>query len=119
MVWTASRSGAGRLARLHGRSCSPAWAWPSHVISRSATSTPGAPELRSDSRYNRDVAYVNAAGARASSDVLAVMVQTADGRCSQYDTLNKIDALEWQLRQLDGVESTNMLALSNGVCSRA
>jgi predicted RND superfamily exporter protein len=73
---------------------------------------PGAPELRADSRYNRDVAYVNAAYG-ASSDVLAVMVQTADGRCSQYDTLNKADALEWQLRQLDGVESTNTLALLN------
>jgi predicted RND superfamily exporter protein len=73
---------------------------------------PGAPELRAESRYNRDVAFVNAAYG-ASSDVLAVMVKTPDGRCSQYDTLNKIDALEWQLRQLDGVESTSTLALLN------
>jgi hypothetical protein len=29
------------------------------------------------------------------------MVKTPDGQCSQYDTLNKIDALEWQLRQID------------------
>jgi uncharacterized protein len=73
---------------------------------------PGAPELRADSRYNRDVAFVNAAYG-ASSDVLAVMVKTPDGQCSQYATLNRIDALEWQLRQLDGVESTNSLALLN------
>lgn len=73
---------------------------------------PGAPELRPDSRYNRDVAALNA-GYGAASDVLAVMVKTADGQCSQYATLNKIDALEWQLRQLDGVESTNSLALLN------
>ena len=73
---------------------------------------PGAPELRADSRYNRDVAFVNAAYG-ASSDVLAVMVKTPDGQCSQYATLNKIDALEWQLRQLDGVESTNSLSLLN------
>jgi predicted RND superfamily exporter protein len=73
---------------------------------------PGAPELRAASRYNRDVAFVNAAYG-ASSDVLAVMVKTPEGRCSQYDTLNKVDALEWQLRQLDGVESTNSLALLN------
>jgi len=71
---------------------------------------PGAPELRADSRYNRDVAFVNAAYG-ASSDVLAVMVETPEGYCAQYDTLNKLDALEWQLRQLDGVESTNSLAL--------
>jgi predicted RND superfamily exporter protein len=73
---------------------------------------PGAPELRADSRYNRDVAFVNGAYG-ASSDVLAVMVKTPDGQCSQYATLNKIDALEWQLRQLDGVESTNSLSLLN------
>ena len=73
---------------------------------------PGAPELRAESRYNRDVAFMNQAYG-ASSDVLAVMVKTPDGQCSQYDTLNKIDALEWQLRQIDGVESTNTLALLN------
>ena len=72
----------------------------------------GAPELRSDSRYNRDVAFANAAYG-ASSDVLAVMVKTPEGQCSKYETLNKVDALEWQLRQLDGVESTNTLALLN------
>lgn len=73
---------------------------------------PGAPELRADSRYNRDVAFMNKAYG-AASDVLAVMVKTPDGQCAYYDTLNKIDALEWQLRQLDGVESTNTLSLLN------
>lgn len=73
---------------------------------------PGAPELRADSRYNRDVAFMNQAYG-ASSDVLAVMIKTPEGACSQYATLNKIDALEWQLRQLDGVEETNSLALLN------
>ncbi|WP_373987173.1 RND family transporter [Duganella sp. BuS-21] len=73
---------------------------------------PGAPELRADSRYNRDVAALSAAYG-AASDVLAIMVKTPDGQCSQYDTLNKIDALEWQLRQVDGVESTNSLSLLN------
>ncbi|MEG0223118.1 MAG: MMPL family transporter [Comamonas sp.] len=73
---------------------------------------PGAPELREGSRYNRDVAYLNAAYG-ASSDMLAVMVRTPPGQCANYETLNKVDALEWQLRQLDGVESTNTLALLN------
>jgi uncharacterized protein len=73
---------------------------------------PGAPELRADSRYNRDVAFVNAAYG-ASSDVLAVLVKTPVGQCSQVDTVLKVDELEWQLRQLDGVESTNTLALLN------
>ena len=73
---------------------------------------PGAPELRASSRYNRDVAFINTAYG-ASSDVLAVMVKTPDGQCSQYATLNKVDALEWQLRQLEGVETTSTLALLN------
>ncbi|PXW97529.1 hypothetical protein C7444_104131 [Sphaerotilus hippei] len=73
---------------------------------------PGAPELRADSRYNRDVAFMNAAYG-AGSDVLAVMVKTPDGQCSQLSTLNRIDALEWQLRQLPGVDSTQSLALLN------
>jgi len=73
---------------------------------------PGAPELRPTSRYNLDVAFINGAYG-ASSDVLAVLVKTPEGQCSKYDTLNRIDALEWELRQLDGVETTNTLALLN------
>jgi len=73
---------------------------------------PGAPELRPKSRYNLDVAFINGAYG-ASSDVLAVLVKTPEGQCSKYDTLNRIDALEWELRQLDGVETTNTLALLN------
>ncbi|CAN7427903.1 MULTISPECIES: RND family transporter [Acidovorax] len=73
---------------------------------------PGAPELRADSRYNRDVGFMNAAYG-AGSDVLAVMVKTPEGQCSHFDALNKVDALEWELRQINGVESTNSLSLLN------
>jgi predicted RND superfamily exporter protein len=71
---------------------------------------PGAPELRADSRYNRDIAYVTE-NYGASSDVLAVMVKTPDQNCANYDTLMRLDALEWQLRQMPGVDSTNSLPL--------
>jgi predicted RND superfamily exporter protein len=78
---------------------------------------PGAAELRADSRYNRDIAFINGAYG-AASDVLAVMVNTPDGRCTQLDTIQAIDRLEWELRQIDGVESTNTLALlTRGVTS--
>ncbi|APX75600.1 Predicted exporter [Achromobacter insolitus] len=73
---------------------------------------PGAPELRADSRYNRDVKFTNAAYG-SSSDVLAVMVRTPSGQCTRFETVQKVDELEWQLRQLEGVESTNTLALLN------
>ncbi len=73
---------------------------------------PGAPELRPDSRYNRDVGFMNAHYG-ASSDLFAVMVRTPDGDCSRYDTLMRVDALEWGLRQLEGVDSVSTLALLN------
>ncbi len=71
---------------------------------------PGAPELRADSRYNRDNAYMTAHYG-ASSDAFTVMVKTPDGECSSYDTLKRLDALEWRMRALPGVEDTNSLAL--------
>jgi uncharacterized protein len=73
---------------------------------------PGAPELRPNSRYNLDNAFV-VKNYGASSDVLAVMVETPTGTCNNYNTLMKVDALEWTLRQTEGVESTDSLALWN------
>jgi uncharacterized protein len=70
---------------------------------------PGAPELRQDSRYNRDNAYVSANYA-ASSDIFVVMVKTPEYQCGQHEVLRLADALEWELQQLPGVESTNSLA---------
>jgi predicted RND superfamily exporter protein len=72
----------------------------------------GAPELRKDSRYNRDSAFLTRHYG-ASTDVFAVMVKTRAGGCASYDTLKRVDDLEWQLRGLPGVDSTNSLALLN------
>ncbi|MES2262549.1 MAG: MMPL family transporter [Pseudomonadota bacterium] len=69
----------------------------------------GAPELRANSRYNRDNDFIINNYA-ASSDVLVTMVRTRPGQCSAYETLLKVDELEWRLRQLPGVEGTNSLA---------
>jgi uncharacterized protein len=69
----------------------------------------GAPELRADSRYNRDAAFMSA-NYGASSDVFVVIVKTPPGRCAGYEAQSRLDALEWQLRQLPGVESTNSLS---------
>jgi len=69
----------------------------------------GAAELRQDSRYNRDSAFMNA-NYSASSDIFVAMVKTAPGECSAYSTLQKVDVLEWELQQLEGVSATNSLA---------
>lgn len=70
---------------------------------------PGAPELRPDSRYNRDNAYITAHYA-LSSDVFAVIVKTAKEGCLQYPTLVEADRLAWSLQQVPGVQTTVSLA---------
>ncbi|MCX7171896.1 MAG: MMPL family transporter, partial [Proteobacteria bacterium] len=70
---------------------------------------PGAPELRPDSRYNRDNAFM-VTNYAASSDTYVIMVKVPEYHCAHYNTLVEADALEWQLQQLPGVESTNSLA---------
>jgi predicted RND superfamily exporter protein len=70
---------------------------------------PGAPELRADSRYNRDAQFM-AQNYAASSDILVVMVATPEDQCTRYGTLAKVDRLAWRLEQLPGVESTNSMA---------
>ena len=69
----------------------------------------GAPELRPDSRYNLDNAFMTANYA-TSSDVYVVMVKTEQYACAHYDTLMAVDALEQELRQLSGVVTTSSLA---------
>lgn len=66
---------------------------------------PGAPELRPDSRYNRDNAYITSHYA-LSSDQFAVIVKTAKEGCLKYETLVEADRLAWELRQLPGVQTT-------------
>jgi len=69
----------------------------------------GAPELRPDSRYNRDNAFITS-NYGISSDVFAVMVKTPADGCRSYETLTEIDRLAWTLRQQPGVQRTTSLA---------
>ncbi|SDI14016.1 efflux RND transporter permease subunit [Pseudomonas panipatensis] len=68
----------------------------------------GAPELRADSRYNRDNAYITANYA-LSSDLFAVMIKTAPEGCLNYRTLVLADRLAWSLQQHPGVQATASL----------
>jgi predicted RND superfamily exporter protein len=73
---------------------------------------PGAPELRADSRYNRDNAYITANYA-LSSDQFAVIVRTDVEGCLKYQTLVETDRLAWTLKQVPGVQTT--IALPDAV----
>ncbi|MEJ5989896.1 MMPL family transporter [Ramlibacter sp. PS3R-8] len=72
----------------------------------------GAPELRADSRYNKDSTYTTAHYS-LSSDTFAVIVKTPKEGCLQYQTLVEADRLAWSLQQVPGVQAT--VALTNAV----
>jgi predicted RND superfamily exporter protein len=64
----------------------------------------GAPELRENSRYNLDNAYlVDHYG--TTSDLFVIMVECYAGN-EDYETLVAVERLQWKLDQLEGVQST-------------
>ncbi|MCL5042156.1 MAG: MMPL family transporter [Gammaproteobacteria bacterium] len=70
---------------------------------------PGAPELRPDSRYNLDNAFITS-NYGLSSDQFAVIMKTDVDGCRFYGPLQTMDQLAWQLRQTEGVQTTSSLA---------
>lgn len=69
----------------------------------------GAPELRPDSRYNLDNAYVTN-NYSTSTDVFVVMVETETDGCIKYNTLAAVDLFQWTIEQVPGVQSSVSLA---------
>jgi predicted RND superfamily exporter protein len=116
------QASAHRMARLLSRFAEPKFARVAAVLSllllaaawgmsrdlKIGDLDPGAPELRADSRYNKDSAYLGAHYA-ASPDVFVVMVQTAPGECGSYPVAAKVDRFQWEMENVDGVESTMSL----------
>jgi uncharacterized protein len=70
---------------------------------------PGAPELRQDSQYNRDNAFITNTF-KTSSDIFIALVDTPPVGCVDYNTLAAMNGLQWKLQQLPVVESTESLA---------
>ncbi|HLX24317.1 MAG TPA: efflux RND transporter permease subunit [Usitatibacter sp.] len=70
----------------------------------------GVPELRADSRYNRDVDTITRSFA-IGVDVLQVIAQGgAPAACTSYEMLDAVDRFEFLMRQTDGVQSAVGLA---------
>jgi uncharacterized protein len=70
---------------------------------------PGAPELRADSRYNRDNAYITSHYG-LSTDQFAVIARTPPGGVNDFRTLVEMDNLEQMLRDLPGVQTTTSIS---------
>jgi uncharacterized protein len=68
----------------------------------------GAPELRADSRYNKDVAFM-VENYSVSTDVFAIIIKTQPDGCIDHEGLSLANELEWRLRQVEGVEDVRGL----------
>ncbi|MFA7270356.1 MAG: MMPL family transporter [Sterolibacterium sp.] len=66
---------------------------------------PGAPELRPDSIYNQDNAFITG-HYQLSSDQFAIIVTTPLNGLLSFETLLEMDRLEQELRELPGVQTT-------------
>ena len=66
----------------------------------------GIPELRDDSRYNKDNAVI-VAKFSIGVDVISVIVQThgVKGACTTYDIMDTVDRFELYMRNVYGVQS--------------
>lgn len=69
----------------------------------------GAPELRANSRYNQDMAFITEHFG-LSSDQFAVIVKTDAEGCRSFENLLEMRRLGWELSQVRGVQTTQSLA---------
>lgn len=86
-----------------------AWAyWKSGDV-RIGDTQAGVPELRPDSRYNRDTQVITSKFS-IGVDVLSVLVESVPNGCVDYDVVTLMDQFEGHIRQLPGVQSVLSLA---------
>ncbi len=64
----------------------------------------GVPELRQNSRYNRDTRVVTSKFS-IGVDILSVLVETGPNGCIDYDVVSLMDEFEGAVRQVPGVQS--------------
>ncbi len=69
----------------------------------------GVPELRPDSRNNRDAAFFQA-NYTVSVDVLEVFAEGPANSCLDYNAMRRIDDLDYRLQGVPGVRSTIFMA---------
>ena len=72
----------------------------------------GAPELRSDSQYNKDIQYYVDHFSQ-SVDVYVALVRSDADQCNSPANLNLLEDLQWRFEQLESVQNT--FSLANGV----
>ncbi len=65
----------------------------------------GVPELRQDSRYNRDTAMITDKFS-IGLDIITTIVETVPDGCTEHDVMATIDRFAWTMANVPGVQST-------------
>ncbi|MFT4531843.1 MAG: putative RND superfamily exporter protein, partial [Thalassolituus oleivorans] len=78
----------------------------------------GAPELRADSRYNLDNAFM-VSNYSTSADVFVVMVETAREHCNSFKVMDAVDRFMWYIDNVEGVQSTTSLVTVSKLVTKA
>lgn len=70
----------------------------------------GVPELRPDSRYNRDSDVITQKFS-IGVDILTVIVETEEPACTSHRLMTSIDDFAWHMRNVDGVHDVMTLPI--------
>ena len=70
----------------------------------------GVPELRADSRYNRDSNIITSKFS-IGVDILTVIVETKEPACTSHELMTAIDTFAWKMRNIDGVQEVMTLPI--------
>jgi uncharacterized protein len=70
----------------------------------------GVPELRADSRYNRDSNVITSKFS-IGVDILTVIVETREPACTNHELMTSIDTFAWKMRNVDGVQEVMALPI--------
>lgn len=70
----------------------------------------GVPELRADSRYNRDSNIITQKFS-IGVDILTVIVETKEPVCTSHEFMTAIDTFAWRMRNVEGVQDVMTLPI--------
>jgi predicted RND superfamily exporter protein len=70
----------------------------------------GVPELRADSRYNRDSNIITSKFS-IGVDILTVIVETKEPACTSHELMTAIDTFAWKMRNVPGVQEVMALPI--------
>jgi len=70
----------------------------------------GVPELRADSRYNRDSNIITTKFS-IGVDILTVIVETTEPACTSHGLMTAVDTFAWKMRNVEGVQEVMALPI--------